>query len=135
MLFRFPPLQQATKYLARITAAACWGMLMRDTDMDVVLQATFAAVLGVIYLFLSQAFWQWDRGTRDAARYALYGLLVVGEFIAMGAVVLAALSAFSEQQWLPAMLACAFGGSFSTVFANLELMKDNMRLRRGSITE
>lgn len=130
LLIRHPFIALPAKFLGRITMAAIWGILLSPFDSDVKLAV--AACLGVVALSLTPFFVGWDRTPLSASRLALYGLLIGGEAMAVGAMVLGALAAFSghPDTYLSMLVMAAFGGTVLTLYPTAIMYKDNMRERR-----
>lgn len=130
ILFRHPFIALPAKFLARITMGALWGILLSPFDQDVKLAV--AACLGVLVLSLVPFFVGWDRVPLSASRVALYGLLMGGEAMAVGAMVLAALAAFSghPDTYLSAMMGAAFAGTVLTLYPTAIMYKDNTKQSR-----
>lgn len=130
LLFRHPFIVLPAKFLGRIMMGALWGILLSPLDQDV--KFAVAAGLGVLLLSLTPFFVSWDRAALSASRVALYGLLIAGEAMAVGAMVLAALGAFSghADTYLPLMVVAAFGGTVLTLYPTAIMHRDNMGERR-----
>lgn len=126
-MLRHPYIGLPAKFLSRITMGALWGIFLSPFALDVKL--FFGALLAVLGIFLGQAFWAFDQQPVTAHRIALYGLLWAGEALAVGAIVFAALGAFTGQVayvTLP-MAACAFVGTLVPLAVMTTLYRDNAR--------
>lgn len=128
-LFRHPFVILPMKFLARITMGSLWGIALSPFELEV--KIGFGAVLAVLALCLSVSFFGFDKVALSASRVALYGLLVAGEALAVGAIVLAALGAFQGQLFIHALWVCAFGGTVFPLYALSILYRDNMSKGRG----
>lgn len=93
MLTKHPFIALPAKFLGRITMGAIWGIILSPFGQDVKLAVV--ACLALIVLVLYPFFVGWDRAPRTAARIALHGLLMMGEALAAGSIVLGSLVAFS----------------------------------------
>jgi hypothetical protein len=129
-LLHHPFIALPCKFVARIAMAAIWGVALSSAALDV--RLIFGAGLAVVALFCSRAFWAWDKVPFSASRFALYGLYVAGEAMAIGAFVLAFLGAYTGQLHTFAMITCAFGGSVLTLYPLAVLYRDNMSQGPGS---
>lgn len=129
MLTKHPFIAIPAKFLGRITMGAIWGVLLSPFAQDVKLAV--AACLAVLALSLYPFFVGWDQAPRTVARLALHGLLMAGEGLAAGAIVLAALAAFSgHTEWLSAMVPVMFGAIVFTLYPTAVMYRDNMAKRR-----
>lgn len=110
------------RFLARVNFGAIWGVLLGDYSPDA--RVALLSVLCLFALVLSWAFVGWDvRSPLHGARLALYGTLVVGEALCVGAIVLLALAAFQGQMaWGYAAVVAAFSGYLAAVYAVLSLV-------------
>lgn len=129
-LLQFSIISLPMKFMARVCMGAVWGISLSNFESDV--RIGFGTFLAVVACLLSYSFVAWDRVPLSASRMALYGLLVAGEALAVGCVVLAALGAFTGQLETGAMVVCAFGGSFFTLYSNGVMFRDNMGNIAGS---
>lgn len=131
-LFSYPYISSPAKFLARVSYGALWGIILSDAPDDVRLM--FGFMVGLVALFLSNAFFGWDaKKPLDAPRLALYGLFVAGEVLEVGAVVLMALGAVQfNPDWVYAAALSAFTGFILSVYALYCLFKRNIAERRGS---
>ena len=129
LLTRHPFVALPAKFLGRITMGAIWGVLLSPFDSET--KVALAAVLGVIAVSLFPFFVGWDRKPLSAARVSLYGVLMGGEAMAVGAMVLAALATFTgTTELLSAMVMCTFGGTVLTLYPTAIMYRDNTRERR-----
>jgi hypothetical protein len=128
LLTSHPAIVLPAKFLARIGMAALWGILLSPFDQDV--KVAVGAVLAVLVLFLTPFFVGWDRKPLDAARVALYGLLMSGEAMAVGAMVMAAYATLTGTTHGAALVLLAFGGSVLPLYTHFTMYRDNMSERR-----
>ena len=129
MLTKHPFIALPAKFLGRITMGAIWGIILSPFGQDVKLAVV--ACLALIVLVLYPFFVGWDRAPRTAARMALHGLLMMGEALAAGSIVLASLAAFSgHTEWLSALVPTVFGGVVFTLYPTAVMHRDNMGKRR-----
>lgn len=129
-MFRYPIISVPAKFLARIATGAIWGIFLSPFDLSV--RLGFASVLSVIAAFLYRAFWAWDKQRVSISRISLYGLLGAGEALAVGAVVFAALGAFTGSVNVPALMLCGFGGAVLPMYTTSVLYRDNIQRGAGS---
>lgn len=130
LLLRHPFISVPMKFAARIAWGGVWGISLSPFELDVKL--AFGAVLAGVAVFLSASFFGFDRVSFSAARAALYGLLVAGEAMAVGAIVLACLGAFTGHVETYAMVCCAFMGTLLPMYVMSILYRDNMSKGAGS---
>lgn len=129
MLTKHPFIALPAKFLGRITMGAIWGIILSPFGQDVKLAVV--ACLALIVLVLYPFFVGWDRAPRTAARIALHGLLMMGEALAAGSIVLGSLVAFSgHTEWLSALVPTVFGGVVFTLYPTAVMYRDNMGKRR-----
>lgn len=126
-LLRHPFAVQALKFLARIAWASVWGILLSPFELEA--RITFGGLLAILAGVLSVSFYAFDRVAFSASRMALYGLLVAGEAMSVGALVFACLGAFTGQLEGLALVACAFVGTVLTLYSLTILYQDNLKLR------
>lgn len=112
------------RFMARVCMGGVWGLALSNLEFDV--RAGFGTLLAGMALLLSYSFVAWDKVPLSAARMALYGLLVAGEAMSVGCIVLAALGAFTGQLYTGAMIACGFGGSLFTIYPMSVMFMDNI---------
>jgi hypothetical protein len=129
-MFRYPIISVPAKFLARITTGAIWGIFL--SPFDLTSRFVFAGILSVIAAFLYRAFWAWDRQPVTLSRISLYGLLGAGEALGVGAVVFAALGAFTGHVHVLPLMLCGFGGALLPMYINAVLYRDNILKGRGS---
>ncbi len=129
-LLRHPFISLPMKFLARITWGAVWGVALSPYELEV--KVGFGAVLAVLALALSVSFFGFDKVALSASRVALYGLLIAGEALAVGAIALAALGAFSGHVPTYALISCAFCGSVFPMYVMSILYRDNTSRAAGS---
>lgn len=129
-LLRLPFIALPMKFAARIAMAGLWGIWLSPFDADV--KYVFGAILGGVASLLSVSFFGFDRVALSPARIALYGLLTGGESMAVGAMVLAALGAFTGQLHTWPMICCAFAGTVLPMYAMAILYRDNTSKPAGS---
>lgn len=129
-LIRHPFISISMKFLARVTMGGVWGIALSPFELDV--RLGFGAVLAVLAAFLSYSFVAFDRLPLSASRLALYGLVIAGEYLAVGCVVLAALGAFQGQPYTYAMMVSGFGSALFTVYGMTVLYRDNISKAAGS---
>lgn len=129
-LLRHPFITVPMKFLARVAMAAVWGIALSPFDQDVKL--AFGAVTAIVAGLLSYSFVSHDKVPLSASRLGLYGLVVAGEALAVGTIVLAALGGFTGQLHMYALWCCAFGGALLSFYGTTILYRDNMSKVAGS---
>lgn len=130
-LIRHPFISVPMKFIARVCMGSLCGIAFSPFELDV--KVWFGAIMtGLAVLMMYLPIRAWDRSPMDGIRMALYGLVIVGEALCVGAVVLGAFGAFQGHlQPLPMML-IGFAGILSTLFGMAELSRSNIKDRPGS---
>lgn len=125
--FNHPFVNAPAELIAKIAWGGVWGMALSSFEFD--LKIGFIAMLAGLAGVMSVSFFAYDLLPVDGPRVALYGLLVAGEALTVGAIVLAALGAATGQLEGMALVACAGSGTFFRTYARQTIVSDNVRAR------
>ncbi len=126
-LLRHPFISYAIRFLARLAYAGMWGVVLSPTDLNTKL--LFGTPLAILAGFLMVLFVAHSPKLHQAP---LYGLMMAGEALGVGACVLAFLGATTGQLATIPLCICVFGGLLLTLHSTYALYRDNMQKPSGS---
>lgn len=130
-IFRVPVLAGPSKFSSLLCFGGFWGVLLHRGDWDAGRLAS-AVVLLVLGAVLGLAFFGWDRGKLDGARWSLYGLYTAGQALMQGTLAFVFLMAYSARQETLAMCLSGFMGLLLVSVAAGLILRSNMLARAGN---